>query len=97
MSEYYKKTTITDAMVGKALDPALYCHVHNVPSMGLQAIKKISHGGQRGTKSKITDYKQAIAAIEKLIELEEMDADEVAEDMAADIGLLPAHLRSKNV
>ena len=72
--EHYKKNRcIKENHVGQPLDPALICEYYaNLSAMRLTALKKILLAGERGEKTKKQDLEDAIGALKREIELEEL-------------------------
>lgn len=71
--KHYKGVTITHDMIGQPLDPAFIEKHYPMDAMQFQAFKKIMFAGKRGNKDRKQDLLDAIGAIERQIELDEVD------------------------
>lgn len=71
--KHYKKNVITQEMVGQPLDPALIEKINPMDFMLSTALKKIIFAGKRGKKDKKQDLLDAIGAIQRQIELDDID------------------------
>lgn len=71
--KHYKKHTISDKDVGQPLDPAFIAHYHAMSAMQFTALKKVMAMGERGNKSRKQDAMDVIGAMQREIQLIDMD------------------------
>lgn len=70
--KHYKKGVIREEHLGQPVDPAFIASFYPLTAMQFTALKKILAAGDRGNKSYLQDITDAIKALERDIQLEEV-------------------------